>query len=183
MMHDQPRAVDLSEASGPTQPESDLLPSVQGSAYPVEAVAECHVIAHRDGQVVNFIVDRTLERREHRFPNFPECICSYVAQRGHDVERHDLPRIEGHDPIDVPRANRRDPPLYGSFDFGFLVFLDFFDCHGFLPCRTWLIGASRTVKLIQHEQRTVSPSVFQVGTADLRYHVSAIYMAAAFCVQ
>ena len=60
MMHDQPLAVDLTEASGPTQPEIGLLPSVHGSAYPVEAVGECHVIAHRDGQVVNFIVNRAL---------------------------------------------------------------------------------------------------------------------------
>ncbi len=64
MVHDQPLAVDLPEASGPTQPEIGLLPSVHGSAYPVEAVGECHVIAHRDGEVVNFIADRTLERRE-----------------------------------------------------------------------------------------------------------------------
>src|SRR5260370_41224535 len=60
MMHDQPLAVDLTEASGPTQPEIGLLPSVQGSAYPIEAVGECNVIAHRDGEVVNFIVNRAL---------------------------------------------------------------------------------------------------------------------------
>src|SRR5258708_7927685 len=60
MMHDQPLAVDLTQASGPTQPEIGLLPSVQGSAYPVEAVGEGNVIAHRDGQVVNFIVNRAL---------------------------------------------------------------------------------------------------------------------------
>src|SRR2546430_1203505 len=93
MVHDQPRIVDLTEAGGPTQPESGLLPSVHGSAYPVEAVGEGTVIAHRDGEVVNFIADRTLERREDLFPNFPEGICSYVAQRGHDVERHDLPKM------------------------------------------------------------------------------------------
>src|SRR5437773_11593937 len=78
MMHDQPLAVDLTEASGPTQPEIGLLPSVHGSPYPVEAVGECNIIAYRDGQVVNFIAYRTLEQRERLFPNFPECICSYV---------------------------------------------------------------------------------------------------------
>src|SRR5579864_6224193 len=59
MVYDQPLAVDLTEASGPTQPESGLLPIVQGPAYPVEAVGECYVIAHSDGQVVNFIAYRT----------------------------------------------------------------------------------------------------------------------------
>src|SRR5260370_37284541 len=116
MVHDQPLAVDLAEAGGPTQPQIGLLPSVHGSAYPVEAVGEGHVIAHSNGQVVNFIVDRTLERREHLFPNFPEGICSSVSQRGHEVERHDLLRVDGHDPIDVPRANRLDPTLYYPFD-------------------------------------------------------------------
>src|SRR5436190_4418082 len=108
MVHDQPLAVDLPEAGGPTQPESGLLPIVPGSAYPVEAVGEGHVIAHRDGQVVNFIADRTLERRERLFPNFPECICSYVSQRGHDVERHDLLRVESHDAFDVLIMKRSD---------------------------------------------------------------------------
>src|SRR6266571_9357208 len=116
MVHDQPRAVDLTEAGGPTQPEIGLLPSVQGSAYPVEAVAECNVIAHRDGEVVHFIVDRTLERREHLFPNFPEGICSYVAQRGHDVERHDLLRVERHDAFDVLGTHRSDPIVEESLD-------------------------------------------------------------------
>jgi len=32
MVHDQPLAVDLTEASGPTQPEDGLLPIVHGSA-------------------------------------------------------------------------------------------------------------------------------------------------------
>ena len=79
MVHDQPLAVDLPEASGPTQPEIGLLPSVHGSAYPVEAVGECHVIAHSDVEVVNFIVDRALVDYEYLFPTFPECICSQVA--------------------------------------------------------------------------------------------------------
>src|SRR6266487_1921060 len=105
MLPDQPRAVDLTEASGPTQPEIGLLPSVHGSAYPVEAVSEGHVIAHRDGQVVNFIADRTLERREYLFPTFPECIRPHVAQRGHDVKRHDLLRVERHDALDVLVTN------------------------------------------------------------------------------
>ena len=70
MVHDQPLAVDLAEAGGPTQPEIGLLPSVPDSAYPVEAVAEGHVIAHRDGQVVNFIMNRALEDEECLFPNF-----------------------------------------------------------------------------------------------------------------
>src|SRR3989442_14895748 len=69
MVHDQPRAVDLTEASGPTQPEIGLQPIVHGSAYPVEAVAECNVIAHSDVEVMNFIAYRPLERREHLFPN------------------------------------------------------------------------------------------------------------------
>jgi hypothetical protein len=55
MVHDQPLAVDLTEASGPTQPEIGLLSIVHGSAYPVEAVGECNVIAHSDVEVVNFI--------------------------------------------------------------------------------------------------------------------------------
>src|SRR6266566_9934527 len=101
MVHDQPRAVDLPEASGQTQPEIGLLPSDHGSAYPVEAVGEGHVIAHRDGQVVNFIVNRALVDEEDLFPTFPECICSQVSQRGHDVERHDLLRVERHDAFDV----------------------------------------------------------------------------------
>ena len=79
MMHDQPRAVDFTEARGPTQPEIGLLPSVHGSAYAVEAVGECDVIAHSDVEVVHFIADRTLERREDFFPNVSECICSHVA--------------------------------------------------------------------------------------------------------
>ncbi len=54
MMHDQPRAVDLPEARGPTQPEIGLLPIVPGSAYAVEAVGEGNVIAHRNGEVVHF---------------------------------------------------------------------------------------------------------------------------------
>src|SRR6266704_4749462 len=129
MVHNQPLAVDLTEASGPTQPEIGLLPSVHGSAYPVEAVGEGNVIAHRDGQVVNFIAYRTLERREYLFPGFPECICSHVSQRGHDVERHDLRRVERHDASDVLVTNRLDPTLYYPFDCGFIVFLVFFDCH------------------------------------------------------
>jgi len=72
-----------------------------GNDYPVKAVSEGHVIARRDGQVSNFIADRTLERREYLFPNFPECICSHVAQRGHDVKRHDLRRVERYDAFDV----------------------------------------------------------------------------------
>src|SRR6059036_2800019 len=78
MVHDQPLAVDLSEASGPPQPEISLLPSVQGSADPVEAVAEGYILAHRDAEVVNVIADRTLERREDRFPSFPEGFCSHI---------------------------------------------------------------------------------------------------------
>src|SRR5947207_8061481 len=132
MVHDQPLAVDLTEASGPTQPEIGLLPIVHGSAYPVEAVGECNVIAHSDGQVVNFIAYRTLERREYLFPGFPECICSHVSQRGHNVERHDLLRVDRHDAFDVLVTNRLDPTLYYPFDFGFIVFLVFFDCHSFL---------------------------------------------------
>src|SRR5579864_4841032 len=62
MMHDQPLAVDLAEACGPPQQEISLLPSVQGSAYAVEAVGEGHILAHRDGQALNIIADRTLER-------------------------------------------------------------------------------------------------------------------------
>src|SRR5947209_2039948 len=132
MVHDQPLATDLTEASGPTQPEIGLLPSVHGSAYPVEAVGECNVIAHRDVEVVNFIAYRTLERREDLFPGFPEGTCSHVSQRGHDVERHDLLRVERHDAFDVLVTNRLDPTLYYPFDFGFIVFLVFFDCHSFL---------------------------------------------------
>ena len=79
MMHDQPHALDLPEARGPTQPEIGLQPSVHGSAYAVEAVGECHVIAHSNAEVVHFIIDRTLERREDFFPNVSECICSHVA--------------------------------------------------------------------------------------------------------
>ena len=60
MVHDQPLAIDLTQASGPTQPEISLLPIVQGTAYPVEAVSECNVIAHSDVEVVNFIVNRAL---------------------------------------------------------------------------------------------------------------------------
>src|SRR6266566_3288720 len=97
MVYDQPLAVDLTEAGGPTQPEIGLLPIVHGSAYPVEAVGEGNVIAHSDVEVVNFIVNRALVDGEDLFPNVPECICSHVAQRGHDVERHDLLRIERHD--------------------------------------------------------------------------------------
>lgn len=128
-------AVDLTEANGRTQPEIGLLPIVHGSAYPVEAVAECNVIAHGDVEVVNFIAYRTLERRERLFPTFPVCICSPVLQRGHDVERHEFPRVDGHNPIDVPRPKRLDPTLYYPFDFGFIVFLVFFDCHSFLLSR------------------------------------------------
>src|SRR6266700_4509783 len=109
MVHNQPRAVDLTEASGPTQPEIGLLPSVHGSAYPVEAVGEGNVIAHRDVEVVNFIVNRALVDGEDLFPNVPECICSHVSQRGHDVERHDLLRIERHDAFDVLVTKRSDP--------------------------------------------------------------------------
>src|SRR5258708_33018012 len=79
MVHDQPLAVDLTEAAGPTQPESGLLPIVHGSAYPVEAVRECNVIAHADGQVGNFIVNRALEHGEWLFANFPECSRSNVV--------------------------------------------------------------------------------------------------------
>src|SRR6266516_477616 len=131
-VHDQPRAVDPPPANGRTQPEIGLLPSGQGSAQPVEAVGECHVIAHRDGQVVHFIADRTLERRERLFPAFPVCICAHVAQRGHEVERHEFGCVHGHHPIDVPRAKRLDPTLYDPCDFGFLVVLLFFYCHCFL---------------------------------------------------
>src|SRR5438270_1486382 len=108
MVHDQPLAVDRAPASGPTQPESGLLPIVHGSAYPVEAVGECNVIAHSDVEVVNFIVNRDLVDEEDLFPNFPECICSYVSQRGHDVERHDLLRVERHDAFDVLVTKRSD---------------------------------------------------------------------------
>src|SRR5260221_11463531 len=128
MMHDQPRAVDLTEASGPTQPEIGLLPSVQGSAYPVEAVGEGNVIAHRDGEVVNFIVNRALVDGEDLFPNVPECICSQVAQRGHDVERHDLLRIERHDACDVLGTNRSDPIVNEYLDCYIIVFLVCYDC-------------------------------------------------------
>jgi len=82
MMHDQPRAVDRAPARGPTQPEIGLQPIVHGSAYAAEAVGECHVIAHRDGEVVHFIAYGTLERREDFFPHVSECICSHVSQRG-----------------------------------------------------------------------------------------------------
>ena len=78
-VRDQPLAVDLPPARGPTQPVTDLLPSVQGCATPVEAVGEGHVIAHRDVQVSNFIAERTLDRREPLFPMFPVCICSHVS--------------------------------------------------------------------------------------------------------
>ena len=64
MVHDQPLAVDRAPASGPTQPEIGLLPIVHGPADPVEAVAEGHVMAYRDGQVVHFIVNRTLVDEE-----------------------------------------------------------------------------------------------------------------------
>src|SRR6516164_7080517 len=101
MVHNQPLAVDLPEASCPTQPEISLLPCVHGSAYPVEAVGECNVIAHRDGEVVNFIVNRTPVDEEYLFPKFPECICSQVAQRWHDVERHNILRVHRHDAFDV----------------------------------------------------------------------------------
>src|SRR5579884_880775 len=109
MVHDQPLAVDLPEASGPTQPEIGLLPSVHGSAYPVKAVGECNVITHSDGEVVNFIVNWALVDQEYRFPKFPECICSQVSQRGHDVERHDLLRVQRHDAFDVLVTKRSDP--------------------------------------------------------------------------
>jgi hypothetical protein len=79
MVHDQPLAVDLPEARSHTQPEIGLLPSVQGPAYPVEAVGEGNVIAHRDGQVVNFIVNRALVDEEYLFPDFPEGLCSHVS--------------------------------------------------------------------------------------------------------
>src|SRR6266566_5962712 len=111
MMHDQPLAVDLSEASGPPQPEISLLPSVQGSADPVEAVAEGYILAHRDAEVSNVIADRTLERREDRFPGFPEGFCSHILQRGHNVERHDPRCVESHDAVDVLVTNRLDPAL------------------------------------------------------------------------
>ncbi len=51
MVHDQPRAVDLPEARGPTQPEISLQAIVHGSAYVIEAAGEGHIIAHRDGNV------------------------------------------------------------------------------------------------------------------------------------
>ena len=70
IMHEQPLASDLAPASGPTSPETELLPSGHGCATPVEAVGEGHVIAHRDRQVSNFKVDRTLDRRERLFPSF-----------------------------------------------------------------------------------------------------------------
>src|SRR5258708_23299386 len=140
-VHDQPRAVDLAEASGPTQPVTDLLPIVHGCAQPVEAVGECHVIAHRDGQVSNFIVDRTRERRERLFPMFPVCIRSHVLQRGHDVERHEFGRVHGHNPIEVLRTNRLPPALYDPCRFGLIVFLVFFDCHHFLLLLSRFINA------------------------------------------
>ena len=111
MVYDQPFAVDLPPASGPTQPQIGPLPIVHGSAYPVEAEGKGHVIAHRDGGVVQFIADRTLERREDRFLGFPECICSHVSQRGYDVKRHDLLRVNRHDAFDVLVTNRLDPTL------------------------------------------------------------------------
>src|SRR5258708_1248656 len=62
----------------------------------------------------------------------PVYICSHVLQRGHEVERHQFGRVDGHHPIDVPRAKRLDVTLYCPFDFGFIVFLVFFDGHSFL---------------------------------------------------
>ena len=131
-MHEPPLASDLAPARGPTHPDTDLLPSGQGCARPVEAVGEGHILAHRNGQVGNFIADRTRERRERLFPTFPHCICSHVLERGHDVERHDLRRVHGHYPIEVLRAKRLDKPLYQPFDFNFIVFLALFACHSFL---------------------------------------------------
>src|SRR6266700_1353106 len=55
MVHNQPRAVDLTEASGPTQPEIGLLTSVHCSTYPVESVSEYNFFFHRYGQHLDLI--------------------------------------------------------------------------------------------------------------------------------
>ena len=79
MMYDQPRVVDFPEARNPTQPEIGLQSIVHGSAYVVETVGKCHIIAHSHAEVVYFIADRTLERREDFFTHGSERICAYVA--------------------------------------------------------------------------------------------------------
>src|SRR5215469_2654493 len=75
IVHEQPLASELAPARGPTHPGTDLLPGGQGCARPVEAMAEGHILAHRDGQVSNFIADRTRKLREDRFPTVPHGIC------------------------------------------------------------------------------------------------------------
>lgn len=63
-MCDRPLAVDFAEAEGLAKPQVNFLSAYRRRRHPVEAVAEGHVIARREVQVVNFVANRALKRRE-----------------------------------------------------------------------------------------------------------------------
>jgi hypothetical protein len=64
IVRDEPVAVDLSETRRETDPNIVPLPIRRRAADPIEAVRECHVIAHGDREIANLVFERTLEPRE-----------------------------------------------------------------------------------------------------------------------
>src|SRR5215469_9561467 len=63
VVRDEPVAVDLAEAGRVPNPGTDPVPVLRRAAEPIEAVPECHVIAHGDREVANLVTERRLEYR------------------------------------------------------------------------------------------------------------------------
>src|SRR5215469_6100303 len=89
VVRDEPVAVDLPEAGRVPNPGTDPVPVLRRAAEPIEAVPECHVIAHGDREVANLVTERRLEYRKGHFPIFQFYLCAHGLQRrSADVEGH-----------------------------------------------------------------------------------------------
>jgi hypothetical protein len=78
-VHDEPVAVELPKARREADPSVVAPPILHRSPDSIEAVRECHVIADRDREVANLVVERTLKHREEHCPVFPFCLGSRMT--------------------------------------------------------------------------------------------------------
>src|SRR5215472_8646480 len=82
-------------------PEPDAGRGSVNTVMARDSVALCHcpdrqtpepgrVIAQGEREVANLVTERTLIHHKEMRPVFLFCLCSHVAQRRYDVERHDV---------------------------------------------------------------------------------------------
>lgn len=119
-MRDPPPAVDLAVARGQSQPEIRLLAIRHRPVDAVEAVAEADVIAGRDAEIANLVVER-LEALEDVLPGSPVRTGADELQRRNDIECDEVGRVRRHDSVEVLGANRRHETVDQLPDRRFIV--------------------------------------------------------------